>query len=100
MTRRAYRKKRQNRMGMLLVTAVVLTLLVAVSINSVSLREKQAEYAAREAVLLEQIEDETERQEELVEYEKYTKTKAYYEEIAKEKLGLVYPDEIVFKAQP
>lgn len=87
-------------MGMLLVTAVVLTLLVAVSINSVSLREKQAEYAAREAVLLEQIEDETERQEELVEYEKYTKTKAYYEEIAKEKLGLVYPDEIVFKAQP
>ena len=34
---------------------------------------------------------------ELVEFEKYTKTKAYYEEIAKEKLGMIHEDEIVFK---
>ena len=34
---------------------------------------------------------------ELAEYEKYTQTKMFYEEIAKKILGLVYEDEIIFK---
>ena len=36
---------------------------------------------------------------ELEEYEKYTKTAKYVEEVAKEKLGLVYEDEIIFQAE-
>ena len=31
------------------------------------------------------------------EQKEYTKTKEYIEKIAKEKLGLVYPNEIIFK---
>ena len=34
----------------------------------------------------------------LKEFDKYTKTKKYAEEVAKEKLGLVYGDEIIFKS--
>lgn len=45
-----------------------------------------------------QITEEEERTKELEEYEKYTKTVKYVEEVAKEKLGLVYEDEIVFES--
>ena len=95
--RRAYQRKRNNRMSMLMVMVAVLLLMVVVSVNSASLKEKRDAYQAKEALLREQINDELEKQEELVEFEKYTKTKAYYEEIAKEKLGMIHEDEIVFK---
>ena len=40
-----------------------------------------------------------ERAKEIEEYGKYVQTKKYAEEVAKEKLGLVYEDEIIFKAE-
>ena len=46
-----------------------------------------------------QIEAEEKKSEELEEYSKYVQTKKYAEEVAKEKLGLVYEDEIIFKAE-
>jgi cell division protein DivIC len=95
--RAAYRKKRQNRMGMLLVTTVVLMMLLVVTVKSVELREKRATYMAKEETLMEEIEAEQARTEEIAEYEKYTQTKKYVEEVAKEKLGLVYDGEIIFK---
>jgi cell division protein DivIC len=93
----AYRKKRQNKMGMLLVTTVVLMMLLVVTVKSVELREKRALYMAKEEALMEEIESEQERTEEIAEYEKYTQTKKYVEDVAKEKLGLVYDGEIIFK---
>ncbi len=38
-----------------------------------------------------------ERAKELEEFATYTKTKKYAEEVAKDKLGLVYEDEIIFQ---
>ena len=93
----AYRRKRQNKMGMLLVTTVVLMMLIVVAVKSVELREKRAAYMAREEALMQEIAEEEARAEEIAEYEKYTQTKKYVEEIAKEKLGLVYEGEIIFK---
>lgn len=93
----AYRKKRQNRTGMLLVITVVLMMLVVVAVKSVELREKRATYLAREEQLMQEIEAEQERTEDIEEYQKYTQTKKYVEEVAKEKLGLVYEGEIIFK---
>ena len=84
-----FRKKRQNRLGMFLVTIVVLMLLVVVSINSVGLRQKKESYLEREQALQEQIDAEEERSEQIEEYRKYTQTKKYVEEVAKEKMGLV-----------
>ena len=94
-----FRKKRQNRLGMFLVTIVVLMLLVVVSINSVGLRQKKESYLEREQALQEQIDAEEERSEQIVEYRKYTQTKKYVEEVAKEKLGLVNEGEIIYKPE-
>ncbi len=84
-------------MGMLLVTTVVLMMLIVVTVKSVELRDKRATYAMREEALMQEIAAEEQRTEEIAEYEKYTQTKKYVEEIAKEKLGLVYEGEIIFK---
>ena len=92
-----FRKKRQNRLGMFLVLMVVLMLLVVVSLKSAELRQKQETDAARERVLQEQIDAEKARTEEIEEYRKYTQTKKYVEEGAKDKLGLVNEGEIIYK---
>lgn len=93
----AYRKKRQNRFGMFLVSIVVVMLLIVVAVKSHELQEKKDYYAQKEQQLQEQIEAEKLRAEEIAEYEKYTQTKKYIEDVAKDKLGLVYEGEIVFK---
>lgn len=82
---------------MLLVTTVVLMMLLVVTVKSVELREKRSTYMAREEALLREIEAERARTEEIEEYGKYTQTKKFVEEVAKEKLGLVYEGEIIFK---
>ena len=51
----------------------------------------------REEALMREIAAEEMRAEEIAEYEKYTQTKKFVEEIAKEKLGLVYEGEIIFR---
>lgn len=93
----AYRKQRQNRFGMFLAFLVVVMLMVVVFVKSIELREKKAYYEQKEQALMEQIAEEEERALEIEEYEKYTQTKKYIEDVAKEKLGLVYEGEIVFK---
>ncbi|HJC58462.1 MAG TPA: septum formation initiator family protein [Candidatus Eisenbergiella intestinipullorum] len=84
---------------MFLVTIVVLMLLVVVSINSIGLRQKRASYQEREQALQQQIDAEEERSEQIEEYRKYTQTKKYVEEVAKEKLGLVNEGEIIYKPE-
>lgn len=93
----AYRKKRQNRFGMFLVSVVVIMMLVVVDFNSIELMAKKEAYQQKEAALLEQIAAEEERAQEIEEFEKYTHTKKYVEEVARDKLGLVYEGEILFK---
>ena len=68
-------------------------------IKSIDLKAKKAAYDEKEVTLEQQIEDEKARTEELIEYEKYTKTAKYVEEVAKDKLGLVYEDEIIFESE-
>ena len=94
-----FRRKRQNRLGMFLVMLVVLMLLVVVSINSIGLRKRRESYRERENALQEQIDAEEDRAEQIEEYRKYTQTKKYVEEVAKEKLGLVNEGEIIYKPE-
>ncbi len=91
------RKKKENRLSMVMVTIAVLMVLIVVSFKGIELRQKQEVYAARIEELNQKIAEETERTTEIEEYGKYTKTKKYVEEVAKDKLGLVYEDEIIFK---
>ncbi len=95
----AFRKKRQNKLGMILVSFVVFMLLAVIMVKSVGLWEKRADYQTRKEQLEQQIADEEKRTEDLEAYEKYTKTTKYVEEVAKDKLGLVYSDEIIFESE-
>lgn len=94
----AFRKRRQNRLGMMLVSFVVLILMAVLLFKGRELKIKQSEYQQREASLQAQIEEEHERTKKLTDYEKYTKTDKFVEEIAKEKLGLLYENEILFRS--
>lgn len=93
----AYRKRQQNKFSMFLVGLVVLMIMVVVSIDSMELQRKIDEQTAKETELLAQKEAEKIRAAEIEEYRKYTQTKRYVEEVAKDKLGLVYEGEILFK---
>ena len=93
----AYRKKRQNRFGMFLAYIVVVMLLIVVAFDSVQHKAKKDTYLQKEAALEEQIEAEQKRAQEIEEFEKYTHTKKYVEEVARDKLGMVYEGEILFK---
>ena len=95
----AYRKRRQNRFSMFLVSIVVVMILVAVWVRSMELQRKLDTYTAKQVKLEDQIADEEDRKEEIEQFRKYTQTKKYAEEVAKEKLGLVYEDEIIFKQE-
>lgn len=88
-------RKHLRAMGILLI---VMAVFCVTAIGSLQLKQKNQTYQNREAALEKQIADETERSKEIENLETYTKTKKYVEDVAKEKLGLVYEDEILFKA--
>lgn len=98
-SRVAYRKRRQNRLSMFLVTLIVVLIMVVVAIHSIQLREKIAVKDEEISQLNNQIAAEEQRTEEIEEYGIFTQTKAFIEEFAKEKLGLVYEGEILFKEE-
>lgn len=95
----AHRRRADNKMSMLLITAVVIMIAIAVAVKCGELNRKVAEYDAVEHQLETQIAEQEARAEELVEYEKYTQTMKYIEDVAKSKLGLVYEGEIIFKEE-
>lgn len=93
----AYRKRYQNRFSMFLVTLVVVLMMILVQGGSVKLQEKIDAKKAEEAALAAQIQEEEERALEIEKFGKEVQTKGYIEDVAREKLGLVYEDEILFK---
>ena len=93
----AYRKRHQNRFSMFLVSLVVLMIIIVVAVQSVTLQEKIDAKSQELAQLETQIADEKKRSEEIEEFSKEVKTKGYIENVAREKLGLIYEGEILFK---
>ncbi len=96
------KKKRrlQHRISVVSISCVVLLLMVILGVGSLSLQEKNRNYKEQEARLQEQIAAEIAREEEIAELEAYVGSDKYVEDVAKEKLGLINPNEIIFKAEP
>ena len=94
---RMRRRSKQNKSSMVCISLIVLMLVGVMSVQMVSLYEKNQDYRDRKKQLEADLEDEQLRQDELKEREEYITTKEYIENIAKTKLGLVYPNEIIFK---
>lgn len=77
----------------------LLLLIVVVGVSTWSLKQKKDEYQATEIEIEKQIEEEKARSEEIDEQEEYMKSEDYVKDVARDKLNLVEPDEIMFKAQ-
>lgn len=91
------RRRRKNHAGNISIVVIVLLLLGTISLKCVELRNKNENLKKQEAVLSGKIQKETMREKEIEELSKYVQTKQYAEKVAKEQLGMVYPDEIIFK---
>ncbi|MFI3236510.1 MAG: septum formation initiator family protein [Lachnospiraceae bacterium] len=95
--RRKVRVKYYNRISMYALGVLLLCIALFFMQSTKSLETKKLMYELEVETLEADYESEVLRVSELDEFEKYTQTKQYVEKIAKEQLGLVYEDEILFK---
>ena len=99
---RELRRKRQKRsaiLGMVFAILVVIGLGILLWNGKKNIEAKNVEYEKEISQLQAQVDSEQKRTDELNEYKKYIQTKKFVEEVAKDKFGLVYPDEIIFRGK-
>ena len=94
---RIKRRRRSNIIAMAAAVTVVVVLSIATWNGKQVLAQKNDIYADKKQELSQKISEQESRSESVEEYKKYVQTKKYIEDIAKNKFGLIYPDEIVFK---
>ena len=99
MAGRRGRPSRSNRRGMDAIAAVVMVLLLSLLVQSQNLSAQNEKYEARKAELEQQKRDEELRAEEITKLKDYVNSPEYIEMVARDKLGLVYSDEILFVAE-
>ncbi len=86
-------------LGMAAIALVVSVLFVFMVSASNELENRLVVYDARAAALEEEIQEEKERTEEIEALREYMLTDEYAEEVARERLGLVKENEIVFEEE-
>lgn len=91
------RRLRHYKRSIVMVCSVWVCLTVILAAGSLRLNAKNAQYKEQEKELKAQISEEKERSEEIKKFEEYVKTDDYIKQTAEEKLGLVDPNEIIFK---
>lgn len=96
---RSRRQKKKNRRGRFIVTLSVVILISIFGLRIMELQAKSSEYEKEISALQKEYDNEVSRKNDLEEREKYMQTKKFVEEYAKERLGLIYPNEVVFKAE-
>lgn len=93
------RRRRSGASGYILFAVIVSLISLVVLVQIRDVKARLSVYEQQDQALDEQIAAELDRAEELNELEKYVQTKAYAEEQAHEKLGLVNEGEIIFKLE-
>lgn len=95
------RKKRMNQNGiaMLSITFVVGVLFIAIMTMSLNLQQQISDCKTEMKEVQSQIDEENERTKEIDETKERMDTDEYVAEVAREKLGLVKDNEIVFKEE-
>lgn len=101
-SRRRHSRKRvsgfgSHRRSVTLITMIMVMLVCVLAVNAVTLHAKYKDYKQQEVELKAQISEQEDLAKEINEYEEYVKTDEYIKDIAEEKLGLVDPNEIIFK---
>ncbi len=96
--RSSRRKKRRIRgTGMGFVTIAVLAICCGLFYNSTQLKKEIRGYETTMSQLEDQIEAQKEQNTLLKQQEEYINSDEYYKELAREKLGLADPDDIIFQ---
>jgi len=93
------RRRKKNRTGLGIIAVVVLIFCAIVSYSRIGLQDRYKEAQITLDRLNEKIALQEERELEISNLRAYVQTKQYIEDIARDKLGLVYKDEIIFEAE-
>lgn len=91
--------KKQSRKNLFLIACIVLTICGIMICQRISLQTKNSQVRAEYESLQEKQDKLEAESEELEDKKVYMQTKKYIEEVAREKLGLVYPGEIIFEPE-
>ena len=91
--------QRQIKVSLRLASVVVAIMIAVILVGCFQLYQKKRVNNARAAELTMEISKEEQRTKDIEEYREYTTTREYVEEVAREKLGLVYENEVIFKEE-
>ena len=92
-------KKKRKKKGSPAIIFIVVVFCILMGMKTFSLYQESRELSKKQEALAAKMDSEEKRREDLEELEKYMKTKKYMEEVAKNKLGLVYPNEILIQPE-
>lgn len=90
-------KRRRTRKRKWYIPIVVIAVTIVLGIQVLNLYSKLSYYESKRADLELQLENAKATEQELTDYEAYTKTEDYIINMARTKLGLVKDNEIIFK---
>ena len=97
--RRSRKHRHRNTRSVFLITLIVICFSVALGTMKFSLKRQAASYVTQEKQLQKQIDSEKARAQELDELEEYMASDRYIEDVAREKLGMAYPNDLLLKAR-
>lgn len=92
-------KKAKRKNGLKIIAVTVLVLFAVITYSSVQLQAEKRALEKKKSELEEELQTERERSEELENQRAYMQTVKYIEEIAREVLGLVYPEETILRPE-
>lgn len=87
----------RHRRSVTVISMVLLLLICVLTVNAVTLQAKNKSYKQQESELKAQINEQKTRAKDVKDFQKYVKTDEYIKDVAEDKLGLVDPNEIIFK---
>lgn len=93
------RRRRRNRTGLYLVMLVAALFVTTLAIHGYALRANCQKLKTEQSNLLEKKKELEREQKEIEEQSAYRNTDQYIEDVARKKFGLVYDNEVVFKAK-
>ncbi len=91
------RRKKKRPANRNYIFAISVILVLVLSVQMARLYQKNKTYESQEDALRQELEEEQAKGQELSEYEEYINSQEYVENTAKQKLGMIYNNEIIFR---
>lgn len=97
--KRIRNRKSSNKLISFVIVLVVMILSVFLGMKGNEIKAQNTDARKQIEELKDQLSDAKQKSKDLDEYSKYVNTKQFVEDIARSKLGLIYPNEIIFKPE-